>query len=202
MEHTALRRALPKSTAHTIRFQSPLYVLIPLWLFLAIGLMTFGWIALVRRGAMTDPFSAYQYVFDGDYHALATRPEFDCYTDVFRSNDAHVDRSTNGYHQCTHNPTDGHFSRITVYSTYSTITGVTYVNKGTTRTTFEARERALPIGELAAMWGRPHIQYANGHVIAFTWPERGISASLQPSSRRLDYFLPVVSITFHEGARR
>jgi hypothetical protein len=178
MEQTTLRRALPKSTAHTIRFHLPIYVLIPFYLFVGILMITVSCIILARREAPPDPFSAYASVLSGQLD-----PSMIC--NAVR----HVGDEENGIvarYECSSFAQSGPFSRVTVV-----------IGEGSYSAYFTIRDRAVTLGDLGLLWGKPDLEQLSERMTSLTWPDREISAWVRQSDGgRFNYFLSPVMVFF------
>jgi hypothetical protein len=176
MERTALRRALPKSTAHPIRFYLPLYVLIPFYLSVSIVVVTVSWITLVRREAPPDPFSAYAGLLSGQ-----PDPNMLCNAVSYHEEDSIIARQL-----CSSFPEAGLFSHVTVV-----------MGEGANFAYFTIRGRAVTIGDLVLLWGKADLEQLSERMTKLSWPDRETAALVHHSDGgRFDYFLSPIMVYF------
>jgi hypothetical protein len=71
-----------------------------------------------------------------------------------------------------------------------------------TETRITMRPNAISAGDLMLWWGTPTIQ-VKGRLVELSWPSPGVIALAPlPTGRPLNYFAPVVHVTFaREGAQ-
>jgi hypothetical protein len=183
-----------KSAVHTMLFHFPVYVAIPCYLFVILLAITFSCILLARWDTPSDPFSDFSYIFRSGDAALVEHG-FSCRIGDFLNTGAAAAGQGWEHTECSYNPDTGNFSRITINYMRS---NAPEANDEYTTITFRIREGKITIGVLVLLCGKPSVHSINtDRFVSLAWSECGMTTSIvRLSSRRLDYFLPVVSVTF------
>jgi hypothetical protein len=128
-----------------------------------------------------DPFAAYADVFPGQPRSAVVGRGFTCPTTAY-----------GGYHQpgeetCVLWPRTGTFFQVTARVSQDVIRHIT----------FTARDHALRLGDLVALWGRPE---SRGHDIQFVWPGRCIVALTYAFDGQFSLLPPVRNVSFTDAS--
>jgi hypothetical protein len=156
----------------------PVYVSLALLLAVVMAIVVMSWVIPVRQDIEpTTPFSDYATIWPGQPRSAVVAMGISCnpYNSTGRSD------------YCTHAPAASPFSLI----------GVTVLDGVVSRVDFAVREGALTVGELALLWGRPHIRLYRQSA-TLEWHDIGASATGWAENARFSYFMPVSSISFTE----
>ena len=155
----------PRVRPIRIRLSSPVY----LWLALVLSaaIVGEGTVAmLTQENTLANPFSNYDSILPGQPRSAVIAAQFSC-------------QSSKQSEYCTRAPAEGPFSLVSVILREGVVR----------RNTFVVRTSGLVVGDLALLWGRPHIR-RYGHSFNFEW-QNAVTAMGGAKNGRFSYHLPV-----------
>ncbi len=154
----------------------PAYMSLMLLVSAVIAVVVVGWTIPVRQAEQPpNAFIDYTAVLPGQPRSAVVGMGFSC--------NSGNSSGTSDY--CTRATADGPFSLV----------AVTLSDGIVSRTSFSVHKGTLTIGDLALMWGRPHIRLYRQSTV-FEWPSLGVSAEGWVEGRRFSYAIPVLRIAF------
>ncbi len=162
----------------SLRLQLPLYLWFMLGVFLGILFMVAAVTALTRyMQPPPNPFSSYVDVLPGHPKQAAIERGFTCFANMYDDGESCTRRDE---------PASPLFSRVHLSTLGDHIHTLS----------FNVYADTLTIGDLMLLWGRPDIQ-RSGRVAQVHWPSPSVTAlAVGQSARPLNYFTPVVHISF------
>jgi hypothetical protein len=138
-----------------------------------------GSVIIATNRETADPFSMFSDLLGDDISQSTLADGFNCYDTVRRG----YAEAFTGY--CVQYDLGEIFSQIDLRISSHVVREIN----------FSLKENALRLGDLALLWGKPHIQLYCESVVA-AWPTHHIMAVVSPpQDRYLSYFSPVISVS-------